>query len=132
MIVLRMAPTSLALALLCFGMLSSAKAQQSEHCDAEQSFGRSDKTLFGSYCGTCHTISGKWRRINPTPLGGLFEREKLVNGQPVTEENVRALIAKGGPNLMPGFEHTLSSEQITELVQFLKVARCPGQGSASK
>ena len=101
---IRKMPAALALAILCLGTLPSARAQQSQYCDAEQSFGRSDKTLFGGYCGACHSISGKWRRIIRTPLSGIFERERLVTGQPVTEENVRAIIEKGGPSLMPGFQ----------------------------
>ncbi|MGH9786250.1 MAG: c-type cytochrome [Terriglobia bacterium] len=108
-------------------MAVSARAQQTNLCDSEASFGRSDGTLFGKYCGVCHTISGKWNRIVRAPLGGLFERRQLVTGQPVNEENVRAIIAKGGPSLMPGFQYTLTAEQINELVQFLKAARCPEQ-----
>ena len=105
----------------------SAPAQQTNLCDSEASFGRSDGTLFGRYCGVCHSISGKWKRIVSAPLGGLFERKQLVTGQPVSEETVREIIAKGGPSLMPGFQYTLTAEQITELVRFLKVARCSEQ-----
>ena len=102
----------------------SAQAQQTKLCDSEASFGRSDKTLFGKHCAVCHTLSGKWNRIVKAPLAGLFERKQLVTGQPVNEETVRALIEKGGPVLMPGFQHTLTPDQVGELVQFLKVARC--------
>lgn len=102
----------------------SAQAQQTKLCDSEASFGRSDKTLFGRYCAVCHTLSGKWNRIVKTPLAGLFERKQLVTGQPVNEETVRAILEKGGPVLMPGFQHTLTADQIGELVQFLKAARC--------
>jgi mono/diheme cytochrome c family protein len=105
-----------------------AGAQQT-NCDSEASFGRSDGTVFGRYCAVCHTISGKWNRIVKTPLGGLFDRKQLVTGQPMTEENVRALIEKGGPSLMPGFQYTLTAQQITEVIQFLKAARCPAEGS---
>lgn len=116
---------------LCFWLAAPAPAQQMNRCDAEASFGRSDGTVFGRYCGVCHSVSGKWKRIVSAPLGGLFERRQLVTGQPVTEENVRALIEKGGPSLMPGFQYTLTAEQIRELVQFLKVARCPEPVSGS-
>ena len=110
----------------------SAHAQQTNLCDGEASFGRSDKTVFGRYCAVCHSISGKWNRIFKAPLGGLFERKQLVTGQPVSEETVRAIIEKGGPSLMPGFQYTLTAQQITELIQFLKVARCPEQASGSQ
>jgi mono/diheme cytochrome c family protein len=113
-------------ALLLTGVRASA---QQTNCDSEASFGRSDGTVFGRYCGVCHTISGKWNRIVKTPLGGLFERKQLVTGQPATEANVRTLIEKGGPSMMPGFQYTLNAAQITEVIQFLKAARCPSEGS---
>ena len=106
----------------CFSI--SAQAQQTKVCDSEASFGRSDKTLFGKNCGVCHTISGRWKRFVSMPLGGLFEQEQLLTGEPVNEQNVRAIIAKGLPGFMPGFQYTLTSDRINELVQFLKVARC--------
>lgn len=116
----------------CSLLVVSALAQQTNLCDSEASFGRSDGTLFGRYCGVCHSISGKWKRIVSTPLGGLFERKQLATGQPVSEEAVRAIIEKGGPSLMPGFQYTLTAPQITELIQFLKAARCPQQASGSQ
>ena len=122
--------TGMLVGSFCFLINAPAEAQQI-NCDSEASFGRSDGTVFGRYCGVCHTISGKWNRIVKAPLGGLFERKQLVTGQPVTEENVRALIEKGGPSLMPGFQYTLKAQQVTEVIQFLKAARCPAEGSGS-
>jgi mono/diheme cytochrome c family protein len=119
----------IATAILAVSMAVLAPAQQTNLCDSEASFGRSDGTLFGRYCGVCHSISGKWNRIVRAPLGGLFQRKQLVTGQPVSEETVRELIAKGGPSMMPGFQYTLTAAQITELIQFLKAARCPEAGS---
>jgi len=124
--------TGMLASFFCSLIVVSAPAQQTNLCDSEASFGRSDGTLFGRYCGVCHSISGKWKRIVSTPLGGLFERKQLVTGQPVSEETVRAIIEKGGPSLMPGFQYTLTAAQITELVQFLKIARCPEQVSGSQ
>jgi len=122
--------TGMLVGCLCFLIRVPAEAQQ-VNCDSEASFGRSDKTVFGGYCAVCHTISGKWDRIVKAPLAGLFERKQLVTGQPVTEENVRTLIEKGGPSLMPGFQYTLTAQQITEVIQFLKAARCPADGAGS-
>lgn len=102
----------------------AAQTQQTKVCDSEASFGRSDKTLFGKNCGVCHTISGRWKRFVSMPLGGLFEQDQLLTGESVNEQNVRAIIAKGLPGFMPGFQYTLTSDRINELVQFLKVARC--------
>lgn len=108
-------------------LLAPSGNAQAVNCDSEASFGRSDKTVFGRYCAVCHTISGKWDRIVREPLGKLFERKQLVTGQPVTEANIRTLIEKGGPSLMPGFQYTLTSQEITEVIQFLKAARCPNE-----
>jgi len=90
----------------------------------EKSFGREDKTLFGKHCGVCHSMGGGWKKPGP-PLNGLFERKQLVTGKPVTEESVREVIMKGGPKLMPGFQYMLASDQIDEVVHFLKSAVCP-------
>ena len=111
---------------LCLLLSLSARAQAPKNCDDEASFGRSDKMLFGKYCGGCHTISGKWKRLVKTPLSGLFGREQLVTGEPPTEEAVREIIENGRPTFMPGFKYTLTPKQINELIQFLKSARCNG------
>ena len=118
------------LALSCCFWIAGPASAQEINCDSEASFGRSEGTLFGRYCGVCHTVSGKWNRIVRVPLGGLFDRSQLVTGQPVTEESVRTLIERGGPTLMPGFRYTLTAEQIGEVIQFLKTARCPPASSA--
>ena len=118
--------------LVAIGFISVPVSAQQVNCDSEASFGRSDGTVFGRYCAVCHTISGKWNRIVKAPLAGLFDRKQLVTGQPVTDANVRALIEKGGPSLMPGFQYTLTSDQITELIQFLKAARCPAEQGAAQ
>jgi cytochrome c len=52
-------------------------------------------------------------------LKGLFKREKLVNGKPVNEANVRALINAGG-NGMPSFMDLLSDEEREDVIAFLK------------
>ena len=100
-------------------------------CDDEASFSRLDKTLFGVHCGGCHSVTGRWKRVGP-PLGGLFERKQLVSGQPVNDETVRGIIAKGGPALMPGFQYTLKAGEIEELVQHLKDVRCPAVSGAQQ
>ena len=93
-------------------------------CDAEKTFGREDKTLFARHCGVCHSLSGLWPRVGP-PLKGLFERKQLVTGKPVTDENVREVILKGGPQLMPGFQYMLTEDQVSEIVRDIKETRCP-------
>ena len=44
---------------------------QEKLCDSETSFGRSDKTLFGRYCGVCHkrvANGSEWGRPLRKPL----------------------------------------------------------------
>src|SRR5271169_4536255 len=100
--------------LLCFAI--SAQAQE-KLCDTETSFGRSDKTLFGKQCATCHSLSGQWRKVGP-PLGNLFKQKELVTGQPVDKDNIRAIISKGIPSQMPGFQYTLTPVEIDELIRY--------------
>ena len=92
-------------------------------CDSEKSFGREDKTVFGKHCGLCHSMSGRWKRIGP-PLNSLFARNRLSTGQPASDQSVREIIMKGGPGLMPGFQHTLTTDQINELLRYLQETRC--------
>ena len=110
--------------LLLFCSAGAARPAWAGSCDAEKTFGREDKTLFARHCGVCHSLSGLWPRVGP-PLKGLFERSRLVTGKPVTEENVREVIRKGGPQLMPGFESMLTDDQISEILRDIKETRCP-------
>ncbi|MGH9786252.1 MAG: c-type cytochrome [Terriglobia bacterium] len=92
-------------------------------CDVEKTFGREDKTLFARHCGVCHSLSGLWARVGP-PLKGLFEKRQLLTGKEVTDENVREIIRKGGPKLMPGFQYMLTEDQVNSILQDIKESRC--------
>ena len=117
----RIIPLFILASFFCLiGMSTPASA---ENCDSEKSFGREDKTLFGRYCGLCHSMSGAWKRVGP-PLKGLFATKQLVTGKPVTDDNVREIIMKGGPGLMPGYQAMLTPEQVNEIVGYLKETRC--------
>ena len=52
-------------------------------------------------------------------LKGLFKRNKLRDGQPVTEKNIRLIIEKGCDG-MPSFSETLSPQQMDQLIAYLK------------
>jgi cytochrome c len=69
-------------------------------------------------CSVCHNSDSEERKMGPG-LKGLFKREKLVNGKPVNEANVRALINAGG-NGMPSFMDLLSDEERDDVIAFLK------------
>jgi len=69
-------------------------------------------------CAVCHNVDTMDRKMGPS-LKGLFKRDKLVNGQKVTEENVRAKINAGG-NGMPSYQDMLSDDEKTDLIAYLK------------
>jgi cytochrome c2 len=69
-------------------------------------------------CSVCHNADSDEKKVGPA-LKGLFKREKLVNGKPVTEENVRALINAGG-NGMPAYDEILSAEDKDNVIAYLK------------
>ena len=80
--------------------------------------GLAGDAVFRSYCAVCHNAGENWKKVGP-PLQGLFRRKQLVTGKPVNEGSVEELILEGGPLRMPGFRHTLSPEQVNELIRFL-------------
>jgi cytochrome c len=75
------------------------------------------KQVFGQ-CTPCHYADRTTKKVGPG-LKGLFQHQKLVNGKPVTEENVRALIGAGGHG-MPGYKDLLTSDEMNNLVAYLK------------
>ena len=107
----------------CLSVAGPSRPAWAGSCDVEKTFGREDKTLFARHCGVCHSMSGVWVRVGP-PLKGLFERKQLVTGKPVTDENVRELILKGGPALMPGFQYMLTKDQVSTILEDIKETRC--------
>jgi mono/diheme cytochrome c family protein len=77
------------------------------------------KTVFNQNCTACHTASSTATNVGPG-LKGLFKAKKMpASGKPVTEQNVRNQILNGGGG-MPGFKDTLSTEQIDDLIAYLK------------
>jgi cytochrome c len=69
-------------------------------------------------CSICHNSDSTETKIGPG-LKGLFKREKLVTGKPVTEENIKALITEGS-GVMPAFGDSISSEEKDNVIAFLK------------
>ena len=109
--------------LVFFYATGTPRPALASSCDVGKTFGREDKTLFARHCGVCHSMSGIWARVGP-PLKGLFERGQLVTGKPVTDENVREVILKGGPRLMPGFQYMLTEDQVNAILADIKETRC--------
>src|ERR1700758_182950 len=69
-------------------------------------------------CSVCHNADSTEKKIGPG-LKGLFKHDKLVNGKPVTDANVRAKIDEGG-NGMPGYKDILSDQERADLIAYLK------------
>jgi cytochrome c len=69
-------------------------------------------------CSVCHNADSTEKKIGPG-LKGLFKHDKLANGKPVTEANVRAQINDGG-NGMPAYKDILSDQEKDNLIAYLK------------
>jgi cytochrome c len=69
-------------------------------------------------CSICHNADSTDAKVGPG-LKGLFKKDKLVNGKPVTDENVKALITEG-TGAMPGFGDGISAEDKDNLIAYLR------------
>jgi cytochrome c2 len=69
-------------------------------------------------CSVCHNADSTEQKIGPG-LKGLFKHDKLVNGKPVNEANVRAKIDEGG-NGMPAYKDILSAQEKDDVIAYLK------------
>ena len=69
-------------------------------------------------CTPCHNSDSTDKKMGPG-LKGLFTKDKLSNGKPVTEQNVRAQIDEGG-NGMPAYKEMLSEDEKVDLIAYLK------------
>lgn len=72
-------------------------------------------SVFQARCARCHSATPAGR-AGPG-LDALFHREQLPNGAPVTEDNVRAWIIRGGGR-MPA--QRLPDEEMDDLMAYLK------------
>ena len=79
-------------------------------------------------CSACHEITDK-TKIGPGLLG-IFQLDKLPNGKPVNDDNVREWIKKGsatykteGAPFMPPYETQVSDNDITDIIAYLKTLK---------
>ena len=81
--------------------------------------------LFQIHCGGCHGS----RRLDlekvPPDLNGVFNRRLLPSGRPATDEAVRSTILTGQGGIMPSFEHSLSEEDIHDIILYLHTLKPP-------
>jgi cytochrome c2 len=76
-----------------------------------------EAAAFNSYCMSCHNPELRGER-GPV-LRGLFQREKLANGEPVSEKSVRALIDEGHAKA-PAFASWLDEPTRQKILAYLK------------
>jgi len=69
-------------------------------------------------CSVCHNSDNDEVKVGPS-LKGLFKHDKLKNGKPVNDANVRAMINAGG-NGMPSFADLLSEDEKNDVIAYLK------------
>ncbi|OFW32863.1 MAG: hypothetical protein A3J28_06465 [Acidobacteria bacterium RIFCSPLOWO2_12_FULL_60_22] len=70
-------------------------------------------------CWPCHN---EFQKVAPQ-LKGLYQRGKLLSGQPVTDETVKDKIRNGGA-IMPAFRYELSDADLADLVGYLRERCC--------
>jgi hypothetical protein len=89
------------------------------------------KEIYFYKCWVCHNdYTRAAGSIAPT-LRDLYKRPKLTSGQPVNDETVAAKIKNGGPN-MPGYQYTLTEQDLSDLVSFLRAGKCCWEDSEEK
>ena len=80
----------------------------------------SGEAFFYQNCTFCHEHSNAKRRLIPQFLGptlvGLYESRPELS-----DDYVRALVRMGIPTRMPGFQYTLTSQEIDDLIAYLKI-----------
>src|SRR5258708_5735634 len=74
-------------------------------------------------CWMCHN---KYAKTGPY-LKSLYQRESMMSGDPVTDQNVIAKIKEGGPG-MPAFQTTLSDSDIADLAAYIREGKCCVEG----
>ena len=70
-------------------------------------------------CWMCHN---KYTKSAPY-LKDLFQRPKLVSGQPVSEQTVSDMIKNGSPR-MPAFRFTLGDADMADVLSYLRGGKC--------
>ena len=81
--------------------------------------------LYYFKCWICHndnTIKLDPQGAAPT-LKGLYQRPKMITGEPVNHETVEAKIQNGGPR-MPAYRHSMSDEELKDMVIYLREKCC--------
>jgi cytochrome c len=77
------------------------------------------KEVFVDKCSMCHNADSDQKKIGPG-LKGLSKRGTFtVNGNKVTDENLKNWI-ENGDSLMPPFKDVLDEQQIKDVIAYVK------------
>lgn len=76
------------------------------------------RQLFEDQCSICHFTASPAKKIGPG-LKAIYRNGKFANGKQVDDASMRAWIENGGVD-MPAFKESLTSQQIADLLAFLK------------
>jgi mono/diheme cytochrome c family protein len=77
------------------------------------------KEIFDEKCGICHFADSDAKKIGPG-LKGLNKRGTFtVNGNKVTDDNLKTWI-ENGDSLMPPFKDVLDEQQIKDVVAYVR------------
>jgi cytochrome c len=75
-------------------------------------------TVFNDNCAACHNSDSDETKVGPG-LKNVFKRDKLANGKPVTDENVKGIITDGSGG-MPPFGDSISADDKNNIIAYLK------------
>jgi len=77
------------------------------------------KEIFGKKCALCHFAESDQKKIGPG-LKGISKRGTFtVNGNKVTDENLRTWI-ENGDSLMPPFKEVLEPAEIKDVIAYVR------------
>lgn len=76
------------------------------------------RQVYAEHCGVCHFSANRAKKVGPG-LKGIYRRAQFASGRKVDDAGMRAWILKGGAD-MPAFEESLTTEQIDDLIAYLK------------
>ena len=100
--------------LLLLGVLGLPLA----YAQVSSSRGTAEGERIFQQCSGCHGEKVGENKAGPS-LKGLFQKRRLLNGSPATEQNIRLRIKNGGDG-MPSYEQVLSAKELDQLIAYLK------------
>lgn len=78
-------------------------------------------------CWMCHNKYTIAAKTGAVPLKDLYQRPRLINGQPVNDQTVAEKIKTGSP-VMPAYRYALSDADLADLLSYLKDVSCCFEG----